>query len=147
MPANRAAQRLSEFGILFDSIDDPRPWMIETYCEWDAPATRHLPLFFEEPNLERLGYLHRNFLNDCGYETNPVVAECVQPFVSAAHFFGRVPFIPYIAGIQPPLEPVYTLGVDRPGSPVVYRDYLIPLSLRGTIYEAGVVCGILFGIP
>jgi hypothetical protein len=147
MPPNLAAKRLGDAGVLFDSFDDSRPWMVINEFEWDAPATRHLPLFFEEPNLERLGYTRRCYLDCIGYETDPLVAELAQPLVSAAHFFCRIPFVPYICGVEPPGEPIYTLGVDRPGSPVFYREHLIPISLKGAAFQVGVVCGLAFGIP
>lgn len=146
LPPNVAAPRLAEGGLICHSFGDSRPWML-TSCEWEAPATRHLPLLFEEPNLERLGYTHRCHLDFCGYETHPCTAECLQPLVSGAHFFGSIPFVPYLWGYQSPCEPVYTLGVDRPGSPVCYRKHWIPLSLRGAVYQAGFVTGLVFLIP
>ena len=147
LPTNLAGPILAGYGVFFDSIDDDRPWLIANEFEWDAPATRNLPLFFEEPNLERLGYTYRFHLDALGYESGPYLGELVQPVVSGVHFFGRIPFVPYLCGVEPPLEPIYTLGVDRPGSPVVERDHLIPLSLRGAIYQAGAVCGLVFSIP
>ncbi|WP_010585262.1 hypothetical protein [Schlesneria paludicola] len=147
LPANSAGPILASFGVFFDSIDDDRPWLVANDFEWDAPATRNLPLFFEEPNLERLGYTYRWYCDPLGYESGPYVGEVVQPVVSAVHFFGRIPFVPYICGVEPPLAPIYTLGVDRPGSPVVSREQLIPISLRGAIYQVGAVCGLVFSIP
>ncbi|MEK6262707.1 MAG: hypothetical protein AABP62_29265 [Planctomycetota bacterium] len=146
LPPNVAAPRLAESGLICHSFGDSRPWML-TSCEWEAPATRHLPLLFEEPNLERLGYTHRCHLDFCGYETRPRIAECLQPLVSGAHFFGTIPIVPYLWGYQSPCEPVYTLGVDRPGSPVCYRKHKIPRSLKGAVYQAGFVTGLVFLIP
>jgi len=146
LPTNVAAPRLAEVGTQYPSFGDSRPWMLSS-LEWEAPATRHLPLLFEEPNLERLGYTYGCYHNICGYETGPRAAECLQPVVSGMHFFGRIPFMPYMWGHQPPCEPVYTLGVDRPGSPVCYRKHLIPLSLKGAIYQAAAITGLIFYIP
>ena len=143
LPQNFAIARMAEIGTLFDSIDDSRPWMISTECEWDAPASRHLPLIFEEPNLERLGYTQRYFWDAMGLETPPLAAELVQPAVSGAKFFGHALTVPYFLGADHPFEPIYTLGTDRPGSPVVYREHLIPLSLTGALLQAGVVMGIV----
>ena len=112
--------------------------------EWEAPATQHLPLLFEEPNLERMGYSCGLGCKVCGYETGPYLTNCVQPIVSGSYFFGRVPFIPYMCGIDPPLEPVYTLGVDRPGSPVPYRRHLIPVTLKAMLYQAGAMTGVAY---
>ena len=144
VPSNVAAPRLAESGVFHHSFGDSRPWMLASY-EWEAPATRHLPLFFEEPNLERLGYTNRCYLRSRG--TGPRTAECLQPLVSGAHFFGSIPFVPYMWGYQSACEPVYTLGVDRPGSPVCYRKHHIPLSLRGSLYQAGFITGLVFLIP
>lgn len=146
LPPNLAGPAINENGTLFDSIDDTRPWLVMNNFEWDAPATRHLPLFFEEPNLERLGYTYRCYADWIGYETNPIVAEVTQPVVSGVHFAANLVFMPYTCGHQPPLEPIYTLGVDRPGSPIVYRKHYPPLSLKGAAYQAGVVCGLVFGV-
>jgi len=146
LPSNFAAPRLAEGGVFQQSFGDSRPWMLSSY-EWEAPVVRHLPLFFEEPNLERLGYTHRCYLDFCGYGTGPRTAECLQPVVSGLHFFGRIPFVPYMWGYQSGCEPVYTLGVDRPGSPVCHRKYQVPLSLRGALYEAGFITGLVYVIP
>ncbi len=144
LPPNVASPRLADAGVFHHSFGDSRPWMLASY-EWEAPATRHLPLFFEEPNLERLGYTNRCYLRSRG--TGPRTAECLQPLVSGVHFFGSIPFVPYMWGYQSACEPVYTLGVDRPGSPVCHRKYHIPLSLRGSLYEAGFITGLVFLIP
>ena len=147
LPTSQAAMILEKKGTLFDSIDDTRPWIVAKPFEWDAPATRNLPLFFEEPNLERLGYTQRIFIDICGYENDPVVAEYLQPVISGAKFFGNALTIPYKLGVESCCEPIYTLGVDRPGSPVPYRKHLIPLSVNGAILQAGAVCTLVFAIP
>lgn len=133
-------------GNMTQTIGQSRPWMLASY-EWEAPATRHLPLWFEEPNLERMGYTCGMQWNVCGYESGQCAAECLQPFVSAGHFFGRVPFIPYMCGLNPPCEPIYTLGVDRPGSPVPYRRHLIPVTLKAALFQAGAMVGVAYAVP
>jgi len=142
----QATPHLVSRGTLTQTVGQSRPWMLASY-EWEAPATRHLPLWFEEPNLERMGYTCGMQWNVCGYQSGPYAAECLQPFVSAGHFFGRVPFIPYMCGIDPPCEPVYTLGVDRPGSPVPYRRYLIPVTLKAALFQAGAMVGVAYAVP
>jgi hypothetical protein len=122
-----------------------RPWAYSCY-QWEAPATRHLPLLFEEPNLERLGYTY-GFCDVGLCDEPPRGGQRIQPLISMVNFIGRIPFIPYMAGVHPLTEPVYTLGVDRPGSPVPYRKYLPHCSLRGTIYQAGFMVGTAFIIP
>ena len=140
---SQASAILKPEGSYFSPIGDSRPWMMQTY-EWEAPATRHLPLLFEEPNLERLGYTYTCRTWGGGSVS---AGDCIQPFISAAHFFGRIPMIPYMCGVNPPCEPVYTLGVDRPGSPVPYRRHYLPVSLKGALYEAGAVVGMFYCIP
>lgn len=152
---SQATPHLQAHGQVAQTIGQTRPWMLAGY-EWEAPATRHLPLWFEEPNLERMGYTY-GMKHDCccnwdccclcGDECGSHCNECLQPFISAGHFFGRVAFIPYMCGIDPPCEPVYTLGVDRPGSPVPYRRYLIPVTLKAALYQAGAVVGIAYIFP
>ena len=46
LPPNAASPRLAQSGTQHFSMGDSRPWMFNS-SEWDAPATRHLPLFFE----------------------------------------------------------------------------------------------------
>ncbi len=145
-PTNAAAPRLAEAGLVKASLSDSRPWLLSHY-EWDAPATRHLPLLFEEPNLERLGYTSRVSLGLFESEDGPWTVECLQPLVSGAHFIGNIAMVPYRCGYQPACEPVYTLGHERPGSPVYYRRHHTPLSLRGALYEAGFVTGMVFVLP
>lgn len=143
---DQAGSLLATNGDIAVVFGDSRPWLLNTY-EWEAPATRHLPLLFEEPNLERLGYTAgvRTYWKGC--EGSIHAGDVVQPFVSAAHFFGRVPAVPYLCGLDDPFEPIYTLGVDRPGSPLLYRRHLIPFSLRGALFEAAAVIGLAYAIP
>lgn len=109
--------------------DQSRPWLSSCFW-WEAPASRHLPLLFEEPNLERLGYAYG--CCDIGMcDEEPRLGQRVQALVSGVNFYGRIPFAPFMCCYQPFTEPVYTLGTDRPGSPVPYRKYLphmLPLT-------------------
>lgn len=139
---SQGAAVIARHGTIVSAMGDSRPWILANY-EWEAPATRHLPLLFEEPNLERLGYTPHCL----GCDMSPRVSRCLQPIISGAHFFGRVPLIPYQLGVDPACEPIYTLGVDRPGSPVPYRRHWIPLSLKGAIYQAGATVGVLYIFP
>ena len=65
------------------SMGTGRGWMPYSYY-WEAAALAHRPVYFEEINLERYG-------NSFGL---------VQPVVSAAHFFGTMPLLPYIAVVD-----------------------------------------------
>jgi hypothetical protein len=88
----------------------PRPWPSLVY-HWEAAATWHQPLYFEEVNAERYGY-------QCNW--------VAQPFVSTAHFFGTLPALPYLMTVNCPRECVYTLGHYRPGSCPPWRRHCIP---------------------
>ncbi|WP_442484115.1 hypothetical protein [Aeoliella sp. SH292] len=88
----------------------PRPWPSLVY-HWEAAATWHQPLYFEEVNAERYGY-------QCNW--------VAQPFVSTAHFFGTLPALPYLMTVNCPRECVYTLGNYRPGSCPPWRRHCIP---------------------
>lgn len=146
IPQNLAASRMADAGQVLHSTDECRPWIISA-CEWEAPDTSHLPLLFEEPNLERMGYREGCFAGAFAEDDFPWTPGCLQPILSGAHFFGSLAVVPYKCGYQPACEPVSTLGVDRPGSPVCYRRHLVPLSLQGAVYQAGFVTGLVFFIP
>lgn len=176
-PENVARQALYEEGTRPQPLGAGRGWSLQP-LQWDASAVRHLPTYFEEPNLERLGYyygspclvysgratcerLHR--LKPCdrcrdtvtdpwydpvyGCEDEKPHVQFFQPLVSAASFYGRVVALPYMIGAQHPDEEVYSLGEDRPGSPVPYRKYYVPLSLEGAFLQGSVVTGLTFLIP
>lgn len=99
---------------------------------WAPTELWYKPLYFEDANLERYGYRYG----------------IVQPVVSAAHFFGRVPLIPYMRGVQPAGQEVAALGYQRPGSPVMVptRPTLVPHP-RGALYQAGATVGGVFIVP
>ena len=128
LPPNNAAPRIAETTLMGDTFGDIRPWVLSN-CEWESPATRHLPLLFEEPNLERMG--DSPHYQDIIFEeqSRPRITEFMQPLVSGAHFAGNLVMIPYRCGYQPLTEPFYTLGVDRPGSPVYSREHQMPIIL------------------
>ncbi len=94
---------------------------------WRATNLAHLPLYFEESRLERYGH---------------ALPPVIQPIASAAHFFVSVPLLPYKMGLEAPNECVYTLGYYRPGSCAPYHLPGVPLSLRGAIYETGLIGGL-----
>ena len=112
-------------------IFQPRNWSCTTYT-WKASGVCHKPLYFEEPGLERYGH-------NCGH--------CVQPFVSAACFFGSIAVLPYKMGLETPCECVYPLGFYRPGECAPRMCPAVPLSLRAGLCEAGAVTGACFIVP
>ena len=130
LPDDPAAAKFTAAGQVPHVAGTNRPWPLYFYW-WEAPAVCHQPLYFEQVNLERHGY-------SCGI---------AQPIVSAAHFFGTIPALPYLMAAQPCWECVYTLGHDRPGSCAPFHLHCPPLSLRGAAAEAGVVTGLIFAIP
>jgi hypothetical protein len=118
------------------SIDDGtwhegRCWHQTTYL-WKASALCHKPLYFEDEQLERYGHSF---------------TPCFQPFVSGAHFFTRLPILPYCMGVEPPCECIYALGHYRPGNCAPYMCNPVPLSPRGALFQAGAVVGAAAALP
>lgn len=130
LPPDAAGSRFAKAGELIHAMGTNRPWVISQYS-WEAPGTLNRPLYFEDVNLERYGFSYG----------------IAQPVVSAAHFFGRLPAIPYLRHSQPARQPVYTLGYYRPGSYAPYDLHRPPLSLRGGMAEAAWTVGMIFVIP
>ncbi len=108
-----------------------RCWEQTTYM-WKASALCHKPLYFEDEQLERYGHSW---------------SPCLQPFVSGAHFFTRLPVLPYCMGVEPPCECIYSLGHYRPGNCAPYMCNPIPLSPRGAVFQAGAVVGAAAALP
>jgi hypothetical protein len=118
------------------SIDDGRPyagrhWPEVTYM-WKAAANCHKPLYFEQHHLERYGHSW---------------GPCLQPLVSGAHFFTRLPVLPYCMGITPPNECIYPLGYYRPGSCAPYTIDPIPFTWRAALFQAGATVGTAAILP
>lgn len=129
-PMDVAALRFKKAGEITHGVGASRNWG-ESAFAWEPGGVAHRPLYFEEVNLERHGYS----------------AGLLQPALSAAHFFGRVPTLPYQWVAMPQREVVYTLGHYRPGSYAPYQHYWPPLSVKGGLFEAGVVTGLIFLLP
>jgi hypothetical protein len=117
-------------------IDDGTPFAGRSWAEitymWKASALCHKPLYFEDVQLERYGH-----------SWGPVL----QPIVSGAHFFGRLPVLPYCMGLQAPGECVYTLGHYRPGSCAPYLIEPIPFTWRAAAFQGAAWTGGVFAIP
>ena len=120
--------RINEVGGPFAAL---RCWPTFVY-NWNATCLCHRPLYFEQINLERHGY-------GC--------CECVQPAVSAAHFFATIPALPYCMAAQCPSECVYTLGHYRPGSCPPWRHHWPSCDPLAAAAEGGVWTGMIFLIP
>ena len=67
----------------------------------------YLPLYFEDPNLER-----------CGYS----LGCCAQPFVSGLQFYGNVAILPFKMLLIHPLDYVYPQDDCEPCTRYSYRD-------------------------
>ena len=88
-----------------DAFSYGAEWMPVSYA-WVTPTFYHRPLYFEQVNLERYGIGQKRW---------------IQPFSSAAHFFGSIGLMPYKLLTQHPGEHVYTLGHQRPGDCVAFQ--------------------------
>lgn len=108
-----------------------RAWGCLTYT-WKASALCHKPLYFEEMSLERYGH-----------SWGPIC----DPVISAAHFFGTLPILPYKMGVDTPCECQYALGYYRPGNCAPYMIEPFPISPRGAAVEAGFVVGAAAVLP
>jgi hypothetical protein len=116
---------------LFADAWEPRMWCDSLYT-WKASSLCHKPLYFEHMSLERYGHTWHPFF---------------QPVVSGAHFFGTIPILPYKMGVEDPHECIYALGYYRPGNCAPKLLYPLPLSIRGAVYEAAAITGLVFLIP
>ena len=129
LPENRALESVATAPLFVGS--QPRPWPTNVY-QWQAAATRHQPLYFEEINAERYGY-------SCNW--------VLQPVVSTAHFFATIPALPYLKATNCPGECQYTLGHYRPGSCNPQRRHCWPCSRRGWLAEAGAAWWLVVVLP
>jgi hypothetical protein len=113
------------------SMHSGRCWPQTTYM-WKASALCHKPLYFEDEQLERYGHSWPG---------------CCQPLMSGAHFFTRLPVLPYCMGVEPPMECIYALGHYRPNSCAPYLCNPVPISARGALFQAGAVVGAAAVLP
>lgn len=124
--------RLSDTQYKEIELADFRYWEHPLTMAWKPSALCHKPLYFEETCLERYGHT-----------TGP----WTQPFVSAAHFFGSVAFLPYKLGMDPYNECQYALGYYRPGSCAPWYIPAVPISPRGAAAQVGFYWGAAYIIP
>jgi len=108
-----------------------RGWVDMTFT-WKASALCHKPLYFENVQLERYGH-----------SAGPIL----QPVLSTAHFFGKLPILPYKIGMNLPNECQYSLGYYRPGSCAPYLVDPIPIHPRGALFQAAATTGLVYLIP
>jgi hypothetical protein len=117
----------------------PRTWSPERKY-WAAAATCHLPLYFQDPVLERYGHSVEQFAGPIGrYLTYPVDDptqstqrnQIIQPVFSAALFALQIGTLPYNLIMDPPWEAQYDLGYYRPGDQIPTDTYWLPLHGYG----------------
>jgi hypothetical protein len=125
----------------------PRTWSAQRKY-WAAAATCHLPLYFQDPVLERYGHSVEQFVGPIGrFLTYPVDDptqsiqrnQILQPFFSAGLFGLQIAVLPYNVIMDPPWEAQYDLGYYRPGDRIPTDTYWLPLHgygppLRGSDY-------------
>jgi len=139
-PRDCAKEKFLPWGETPDGAMPGREWTQVVY-QYEASSLCHRPLYFEEVNLERHGYMWRD------HHLKGVPAAIVQPVLSGARFFATIPALPYLVVADPPGEGIYALGHYRPGSPAPYQIHWPPVKpLAGTV-EACAVTGLIFAIP
>jgi hypothetical protein len=125
----------------------PRNWTPQRKY-WAAAATCHLPLYFQDPVLERYGHSVEQFVGPIGrFLTYPVDDptqstqrnQMLQPFFSAGLMGLQIVAWPYNLIMDPPWEAQYDLGYYRPGDSIPTDTYWLPLHgygppLRGSNY-------------
>lgn len=99
---------------------------------WTSSELFHLPAYFEDVPLERYGQ---------------TICPVVQPAISAAHFFGTLPILPYKMGLDHPRRPVSSFGYYRPGSPTPPTRYHLPWNRHGALLESGAWIGAVMLLP
>jgi hypothetical protein len=125
----------------------PRNWAPQRKY-WAAAATCHLPLYFQDPVLERYGHSVEQFVGPIGrFLTYPVDDptqstqrnQMLQPWFSAGLMGLQIIAWPYNLIMDPPWEAQYDLGYYRPGDNIPTDTYWLPLHgygppLRGSNY-------------
>jgi hypothetical protein len=110
--------------------------LVEAGFEWhpspEGLTFCHQPLYFEEVNLERYG---RSW-------------GVLQPAVSVAKFYGRIPALPYMVFAQPARRCTYHAHWSLPGYRIPVREHqpLVP-SVHGGASEVAVLYGLILLIP
>lgn len=103
------------------------PW---TACR-DSYPFYHRPLWFEDPNLER-----------CGRGFGPFTST-----VSAAHFLGTIPILPYRMTAEPACCLVRTLPDCNVCERFGPRAYLPPWSWSAAAVQAAATVGLIYVVP
>ena len=124
-------------GVVPVELDPPsQPYqernLTERVFTWEASNLYHMPLYFDDPTLERYGHTHH---------------ELVQPFVSTARFGVQLFGLPYSTAIDPICKKRYTLGFYRPGECVPYLYHQVPLNEDAFSTTLAFYTGMFFLFP
>ncbi|MEQ8785446.1 MAG: hypothetical protein RIC55_04075 [Pirellulaceae bacterium] len=130
LPTDYAGPLFARVGEIHQSMGATRDWGMYAFS-WEAKGLCYGPLRFEEVNLERHGYS----------------LGLVQPAVSAAHFFGTLPMLPYKMAATSRWNCQYSLGHYRPGSYAPFRYNRTPLRLSAAAVQAAAVMGAVLVFP
>ena len=107
---------------------------------WAAAATAPLPLYFQDPMLERYGHSVENYLGPLGrffaypvddYRQSTQRMQMLQPWASAGQFAFQIITLPYALVVDPPWESQYDLGYWRPGDKIPTDLYYLPTHGTG----------------
>jgi hypothetical protein len=129
-PEDFATARFDRERTIDPAQDVGRDWATMDY-RWEASMLCHGPLLFEQLNAERYG----------------ITYGCLQPVVSGAHFFATVPTIPYKVWANGHDQCQYALGYYRPGSYARPQCYKLRVSADASLFEAGIILGLIFALP
>jgi hypothetical protein len=130
LPVNTAEERFLQEPLIAHAGNVGRDWGITDY-RWEASMLCHGPILFEQLNAERYG----------------ITYGCLQPAVSAAHFFVTVPALPYKVWAQGHDHCQYALGYYRPGSYAEPQYYRPRISADAGLFQAGVIVGLIYILP
>lgn len=131
LPCDMAAGEICPQEIWPEDVYNDRVFT-PTVFQWQASNLYHYPLYFQDVALERYGHTH-----------HPLI----QPFVSVGRFGVQLLGLPYQTVIDPPREPMYTLGYYRPGEWAPQLYYQIPWNTNAAVFQAEVMTGLFFAIP
>ncbi len=147
-PSPTEARRMSGIPVPEDFVPlGDRDWKPNRKY-WNAAGTCHMPLYFQDPVLERYGQGVEQALGPIGrYFSYPLDDprqsnqrnQILQPFWSIGKFCFQVGTLPYKVLMDPPWEAEYDLGYYRPGDRIPPDTIMITPTgvgppLRGSRY-------------
>lgn len=106
-------------------------WLDMCAC-WQASGICHMPLYFEEPMLERHGQ-----------QRYP----CLQPMISGVRFIGNIAMLPYYMQLDRPWEEQSVLGSYRPGTAAPALYHRPPYRADAVTAEGLATAAIFIAVP